>query len=58
MNEKKSNKGFPLYFQILLGQWEGVDLEIPYGLFRVFSNLLSKKTPPDFLNCKNLMLTL
>ena len=28
---------FPLYFQIRLGQWEGLILEIPYGVFRVFS---------------------
>ena len=35
---------FPLYFQILLGQWEGVILEIQYGLFRVFSQFLPKKS--------------
>ena len=28
---------FPLYLQIFLGQWEGVILEMQYGLFRVFS---------------------
>ena len=28
---------FPLYFQRLLGPWEWVILEIPYGLLRVFS---------------------
>ena len=34
----KSHKmDFPLYFQIWPGQWEGVILEIPYGVFRVFS---------------------
>ena len=35
---------FPLYFQILLGQWEGVILEIHYELFRVFSLFLPKKS--------------
>ena len=34
---------FPLYFQILLGQWQGVILEIPYGCFRVFSPFLPNK---------------
>ena len=34
---------FPLYFQIFLGQWQGVILEIPYGLFRVVSPCLPNK---------------
>ena len=34
---------FPLYFQILLGKWQGVILEIPYGCFRVFSPFLPNK---------------
>ena len=33
----------PLYFQILLGHWPGVILEIPYGCFRVFSAFLPNK---------------
>ena len=36
-NTLKSQKiDFPFYFQISLGQWSGVILEIPYGCFRVF----------------------
>ena len=31
---------FTLYFQILLGQWQRVILEIPYGGFSVFSPFL------------------
>ena len=38
--KKNSKIDFPLYFKILHGQWEGVILEIPYGLFRVFSTFL------------------
>ena len=34
---------FPLYFQILLGQWQGVILKIPYGCFVVFSPFLPNK---------------
>ena len=34
---------FPLYFQILLGQWPGVILEIPYGCFQVSSPFLPDK---------------
>ena len=34
---------FPFYFQIMLGQWKGVILEIPYGCFRVFSPFLPNK---------------
>ena len=33
---------FPLYFKIMLGQWEGVILDMQYGLFRVFSQFLPK----------------
>ena len=32
------------FFLIFLGQWEGVILEIPYGLLRVLSPFLSKKS--------------
>ena len=32
-----------LYFQILLGQWQGVILEIPIGCFRVFRPFLPNK---------------
>ena len=35
---------FPLYFKILLGQWERVILKIPYMLFKVFSQFLPKKS--------------
>ena len=34
---------FPFYFQILLGQWQGVISDIPYGLFRIFSPFLPTK---------------
>ena len=34
---------FPFYFQIMLGQWKGVILEIPYGCFRVVSPFLPNK---------------
>ena len=34
---------FPLFFQILLRQWQGVILEMPYGCFRVFSPFLPIK---------------
>ena len=40
---KSQNMDFPLYFQIRLDQWEGVILEIPYGLFGVFSPFLHDK---------------
>ena len=51
-NLKKKYRGFdqyrkmdfPLYFKILLGQWELVILEIQYELLRVFSLFLSKKS--------------
>ena len=33
----------PLYFQILLGQWEAVILGIQYEGFRVFSPFLALK---------------
>ena len=33
-----------MYFHILLGQWEGVILEIQYGLLRVFSPVSPKKS--------------
>ena len=36
---------FLLYFQILLGKWEGVILEIQHELFRVVSPFLPLKTP-------------
>ena len=39
---------FLLNLKILLDQWEGVILEIPYGLFRVFSQYLEKKTSQLF----------
>ena len=41
---KSQKMDIPLYFQILLGQWEGVSLEIQYGLFRVFSPFLLNKS--------------
>ena len=34
---------FLLYFQILLGQWQGVILKITYGCFRVISPFLPNK---------------
>ena len=40
---KSQKMDFPLYFQILLGQWQGVILEIPYRCFRVFSPFLPNK---------------
>ena len=44
---------FSLYFKILLGQWEWVILDIPYGLFGVFSPILPLKNPysPTSLHC-------
>ena len=44
---------FPLYFQILLGQWEGVILEILYGLFRDFSSLFLRKNTAWFVKLSN-----
>ena len=32
-----------MYFQILLGHWQGVILQIPYGCFGVFSPFLPNK---------------
>ena len=34
-----------MYFQILLDQWQGVILEIPYWCFGVFSPFLPNKQP-------------
>jgi hypothetical protein len=42
--KKVKKKDLTLYFQILLGKWEGVILEIYYVLFRVFSPFLPKKS--------------
>ena len=41
---KSQNIDSPLYFQILLDHREGVILEIHYGLFRVCSQFLPKKS--------------
>ena len=41
---KQVKYGFPLYFQILLGQWEKVILEIPYGLLKFLVHFPPIKT--------------